>query len=131
MISNKHGKFKTDKYIIYMFSYINQESVNAMSIKNKVTSSAVAIYLTLPYTSGWVWYKGPDFHFLTPPPRPFRAVSFCIFSLLGAHWLCIQNLVQFAQMAYIFIFCSANFVHEYIKPIKTKDDLIQFYTTRL
>ena len=26
----------------------------------------LAIHLTLSYTSGWVWYKGLDFHFLTP-----------------------------------------------------------------
>ena len=47
--------------------------------------------------------QGPRFSFFDPTPR-FFAVSFCIFCLLGAHWLCIQNLVEFRPRAYIFIF---------------------------
>ena len=35
-------------------------------------ASDVAIHLTLPHTSGWVWYKGLDFYFLTPPPPHFE-----------------------------------------------------------
>ena len=45
-----------------------------------MTRSDVAIHLTLPYTCGWVSYKGLDFHFWPPPT--FCAVCFCIFSVL-------------------------------------------------
>ena len=65
--------------------------------ENKLARSDEAIHLTSPHTSGWGWYRGLDFHFLPPPP--FWAVCFCIFSRLIAHWLCIQNLVEFGSRA--------------------------------
>ena len=43
---------------------------------NKLTRSDIAIYLTLPSTSDWVWYKG-----LNPPPHFGRFVfEFLVFS---------------------------------------------------
>ena len=53
--------------------------------KNKLTRSDVAIQLTLPYTSGWVWYKGLDFHFLTlQPPPPFGRLVFAFLVFSGS-----------------------------------------------
>ena len=59
-----------------------RKNITCLFKKLPKTRSDVAIYLTLPYTSGRVWYKGLDFHFLPPPP--FWGVSFCIFSVLGS-----------------------------------------------
>ena len=39
-------KIKIIKLILYAYIYLN-----------KLTDSDVAIHLTLPYTSGWVWSK--------------------------------------------------------------------------
>ena len=89
---------------------------------------------------GSVWFKGMNFHFLTPPPfgwlvfaflalyrptdyaykiwfslvqgrefsffdpPPILGGCFCVSSSLKAHRLCIQNLVEFAPRARIYIF---------------------------
>ena len=86
------------KQIYYYLSsllirWIYHQWISNSITRNKLTCSDVAIHLTLPYTSGWVWYKGLDFYFFFSPPPSFRAVSFCIFSLLAANWLW-QNLVE-------------------------------------
>ena len=41
--------------------------------------------------------QGPRFSFFDPSPL-FWAVCFCIFTVLEAHKLCIQNLAEFAQI---------------------------------
>ena len=69
---------------------------------------------------GKIWYKGLVFAFLDfwgpthyvykiwlslvhgpriPLPTHFGGISFCIFRLLGAYSLCIQNLVEFGTWA--------------------------------
>ena len=67
--------------------------------KKKLTRSDVTIHLFIDFTIHF-WLslvQGPRFSFFAPPPS-FWAVSFCIFSLLMTHRLCIQKLVEFTQM---------------------------------
>ena len=52
-------------------------------LENKLTRSDVAIHLTLPYTSGWVWFKGLDFHFLTPLSPHFGLFVFAFLVFWG------------------------------------------------
>ena len=46
---------------------------------NKLKLSDVAIHLNLPYISGWVWFKGLDFHFFSLPQFGRLVFGFLVF----------------------------------------------------
>ena len=51
----------------------NRKANSVKNMKNKLTRFDLAIHLTLPSISGWVWYRGLDFYFfLSPPPHPLQ-----------------------------------------------------------
>ena len=66
-----------------------------------MTRSDVTIHLTLPYTSGWVWYKGLDFNFFfSPPPPPQyhqlisqKSLSHCSTLLQWIKRICLPNSI--------------------------------------
>ena len=57
----RYQSWKNYSHFLQFFSYL------FILRKNKLTRSDVAIHLTLSHTSGCVWYKGLEIHFLPPP----------------------------------------------------------------
>ena len=75
---------------------------------------------TIPFWLSLI--QGPRFSFYAPPP--FREVSFWIFTVLGAHILCIQNLVEFSSNCpdYYILRCAPwKFYPKIWKSLETPD----------